>query len=481
MKAPGSRKRFHTLTRRVLLTICGALGLVWVGLMAFELWQTRRLESGNNPALEQAATSLSVVLTSIDDPKVATSVIRSLVHTGESRLRQAHLDVATFYQVRDRRDGSLVFRSPEDLQLASLEVGYSSKMMAGTLYHAFVERDARWEIAVGQANIPASWLLKQQSREMTTELLVAVPFLLVPVWLAVWLGLRPLHKLANSISNRDPDDLSPVQVTQRHAELTLLADAFNLQLAKVGRLIARERAFLQDAAHELRTPMAVVAVNAHAVANARSADERAAAEARLHSGLSRTSHLVEQLLALTRLDVGRPAEMALRDVVSIVRNDLAAAAPTALAKKIDLALEAPDCLDRPVELHALHSIVGNLVDNAIRYGRHGGRVIVALSASSEGWTLSVADDGAGIPVADRGRMFERFYRGDHDEPQGTGLGLAIVRAAAARLGGTVRITDGFDGRGCTFIVQFSMTGAPEAPAAPDVAAQTANLSDRFEI
>jgi two-component system sensor histidine kinase QseC len=132
-----------------------------------------------------------------------------------------------------------------------------------------------------------------------------------------------------------------------------------------------------------------------------------------------------------------------------------------------LALEAPDSLDQSVEFHALRSIVGNLADNAIRYGRNGGRVIVTLVAADGGWTLSVADDGAGIPEADRGRVFERFYRGDHDELQGTGLGLAIVRAAATRLGGTVRITDGLDGRGCTVIVQFSMTATRGAPASAD--------------
>ena len=78
----------------------------------------------------------------------------------------------------------------------------------------------------------------------------------------------------------------------------------------------------------------------------------------------------------------------------------------------------------------------------------------------EGWALSVADDGSGIPVEDRNQVFERFYRGSHDEMQGTGLGLAIVRTAAARLGGTVRITDGLDGRGCTFFVQFSTPPEP---------------------
>jgi signal transduction histidine kinase len=458
MKPPHSRKPFRTLTWRVILTVCGALGLVWLSLMAFEFVQTRLLEL-NNPSLAQSVTGLREALTGIDDSRVATSIIQGIDRLARSRRRQAHLDVATLIQVRDRRDGRIVFGSSADLQLERLETGYSRQMLGGTLYNVYFEGNGRWEIAVGQASIPTSWLLKEESHELTTDILLAFPLMLVPVWLAVWLGLRPLHSLANDISKRNPDDLSPVQVMQRHAELTLLADAFNLQLSKVGRLIARERAFLQDAAHELRTPMAVVAVNAHAVANAQTADERAAAEARLHSGLLRTSHLVEQLLALTRLDVGRPGEMAVRDVVPLVRDDLAAVAPRAVAKNIDLALEAPDCLNQPVEFHPLRSIVGNLVDNAIRYGRNGGRVVVVLALRGEGWTLSVADDGLGIPAVDRDRVFERFYRGDHEETQGTGLGLAIVRAAAARLGGTVHITDGLDGRGCTFFVQFLPTPA----------------------
>ena len=466
MKAPHPPRRFHTLTRRVVLTVCGAVGLVWLGLTVFELWRARQLESVN-PGLAHLVTGFRAVLSGIDDPQTATTVLESIDRMRQGVRRHANLDIAVFIQVRDRRDGSIVFRSPANLRLEQLKTGYSKLVVAGTPYYAYYERDERWEIAVGQADIPTTWLLKENSQELATDILVAFPLILIPVWLAVWLGLRPLHSLANSISNRDPDDLSPVRITQQHAELILLADAFNLQLAKVGRLITRERAFLQDAAHELRTPMAVVAVNAHAVANAHSAEERAAAEARLHSGLSRTSHLVEQLLALTRLDIGRPADVALRDVASLVRDDLAAVAPMAVAKNMDLALDAPDCLERPVELHALRSIVGNLVDNAIRYGSAGGRVVVTLAPLGEGWTLSVADDGVGIAAADRQRVFERFYRGDHEETQGTGLGLAIVRTAAARLGGTVQVTDGLDGHGCTLFVEFfpAAHGGNREPAA----------------
>ena len=213
--------------------------------------------------------------------------------------------------------------------------------------------------------------------------------------------------------------------------------------------------------------MAVVAVQAHVVANARSAEERAAAEDQLNIGLSRASHLIQQLLMLARMDVGRKADITADDLVPAVREDLAAAAPAAIAREIDLGFEAPDSLERPVEIHAVHSIVGNLVDNAIRYGDHGGRVVVSLNAADGGWVLSVSDNGPGIPAAERERVFERFYRGSGHDTPGTGLGLAIVRMAAQRLGGHVEITDGLDGRGCTFTVHVPAISVDQLPRSAD--------------
>jgi two-component system sensor histidine kinase QseC len=428
--------------------------MVWLGLMVFELERTRLTES-RNPFLQQIAAGLQQGLTGIEEPQFAARFVQTIDRMAKAQRALLNPKIALIIQVRDRSDGQIVFRSLPDLQFDPLPAGYSQLSIGGTSYYVYCEQDERWRIAVAQARLPTFWVLEQLSDQMTTDILIAWPLVLVPVWLAVRLGLRPLHNLANSINTRGPDDLSPVQVTRQHAEVTLLAKAFNLQLARVAQLIARERAFVQDAAHELRTPMAGVAVNAYALANAPTAEERAAAETRLHSGLSRTSHLVVQLLALTRLDGTRPSDVTLQDVVSLVRDELAGVAPWALASNIELALEAPDALSRLVEIHALRSIVGNLVDNAIRYGRKGGRIVVTLAATGAGWSLNVADDGIGIPEAERARVFERFYRGDHEDLPGTGLGLAIVRAAAAQLGGTVRITDGLDGRGCTFVVQFA--------------------------
>lgn len=433
-------------------------------LIALQFWQQRLLEA-HNRGLALAVAELHGALSSIDDPQRATSILQAFDRSNQSRFREEHADVTVFFQVWDGRDGRVVFGPLRDLRLGDLEAGYSKRSIAGRPYYIYFQSYERWGIAVGQARVSASWLLKRLNDDITMYVLIAFPIVLFPGWLALRVGLRPLRDLARDIGNRTPDDLAPVEITGQHAELNLLADAFNQQLARVRRLIAREREFVQDAAHELRTPMAVIAVNAHAVANARTAEERAAAEARLHSGLSRTSHLIEQLLVLARLDVAGRSDMALRDVVSLVKDDLARAGPSAVTKDIELSLEAPDSLNAPVEIHTLSSIVGNLVENALRYGHNGGRVAVILEANKEGWSLRVEDDGIGIPVADRARVFERFYRGDHYEVPGTGLGLAIVQTAAARLGGTVSVGDGLGGRGCGFKVQFSRARVRELPAA----------------
>ncbi len=133
---------------------------------------------------------------------------------------------------------------------------------------------------------------------------------------------------------------------------------------------------------------------------------------------------------------------------------LAQAAPRAMARRIELSLEAPDSLMRTVEVPALESVVQNLLDNALRYVQEGGTLVVTLRRETEGLILSVQDDGPGIAQDERSRVFERFYRGIGHEVTGSGLGLAIVQQAVARLGGSVHIGPGVAGRGVGFTVHL---------------------------
>jgi signal transduction histidine kinase len=196
--------------------------------------------------------------------------------------------------------------------------------------------------------------------------------------------------------------------------------------------------------------MAVISAHAHAVARAADEADRIEAERGLDAALGRASRLIHQLLALARLDIEHAATVTETDLAQMLRQDLAAFAPTAIARNIEISLESPDTLTARVDVLAFQSVMQNLVENAIRYGNQGGQIIVGLRRAERGITLTIADDGPGIPESDRTKVFDRFYRGSSHERSGTGLGLAIVRQAAVRLGSELNLAEGLDGRGCCF-------------------------------
>jgi signal transduction histidine kinase len=252
--------------------------------------------------------------------------------------------------------------------------------------------------------------------------------------------------------------MSRVGVHPKHDELKPMVAALDGLLAKLRRKIESEQAFAADAAHELRTPLAVITAQAHVLAKATDEQQRADAELRLEAAISRGSHLVHQLLALARMETERGREPAVVDLAQLVRKEIADFVPAALARNIEIALESPDRLLLPLEVPPFESVLQNLIDNAIRYGSEGGRIVVELRSLHGATTLSVADDGPGIADSDRLRIFDRFYRGaQRNDAPGTGLGLTIVKQAAARLGGEVQITSGLDGLGCCFTVGISIT------------------------
>jgi signal transduction histidine kinase len=296
-------------------------------------------------------------------------------------------------------------------------------------------------------------------------LLVGVPLLLLPVWLAVHTGLRPLRRLSRELAARPPSDLQPLAVPAEYRELAPVVTELNATLARLQGLLDRERAFLADAAHELRTPLAVVSAQCDTLIQSRSPEDRDAAASRLRQGLARAHRLVGQLLALARLEAGQPDDPVPSDVADVVRDTLASHAPAARTAGIELAYVGPDSLVRPCAPEALVSVLDNLVGNAVRYGRPHGRVEVVLAPNADGLHLSVRDDGPGIAPAERERVFERFHRGVSPSASGSGLGLAIVASAARRLGARIHVGDGLGGEG----VSIGLHWHSPQPGAPTLA------------
>jgi len=213
-------------------------------------------------------------------------------------------------------------------------------------------------------------------------------------------------------------------------------------LQRLGQSLNTQRAFVADAAHELRSPLTALKLQLQLLRRADNPEQRLAAIDTLAAGIDRAARLVEQLLTLARAEPGAAGPVLQRlDLSELVREAVADTVPLALehGTAFELLADAPVWVQG--ERAALSALVRNLADNAVRYSPPGARVELRVAADDGAATLQVDDAGPGIPPADRERVFDRFYRRDAGDEGGTGLGLAIVRTVAQRHGATVRLDD----------------------------------------
>ena len=245
-------------------------------------------------------------------------------------------------------------------------------------------------------------------------------------WFAVGAALRPLERLRTAVEEREPDDLRPLPLVPVQRELWPLVQALNHFTERLRGQFERQAQFIAEAAHELRTPLAVLKAQLELGLRANDPPTwRYTLEQAVH-GTNRLTHLANQLLSLARVENGARAiaegGAQLLDLSQLARELGMAMAPLAHARGVALALEA----DKPVWLHGeptlLNELLSNLVDNALAHTPMGGNVILRVLTPA---VLEVEDDGPGIPSEDRERVFERFYR-RNQQVAGSGLGLAIV-------------------------------------------------------
>jgi two-component system OmpR family sensor kinase len=309
-------------------------------------------------------------------------------------------------------------------------------------------------VQVGQPVAVRAELAARLAFSTILPLAILTPLIGVFVWVAIERGLAPLRRVASAVQKRAPGQLAPIDVAGWPSEVAPLIDALNGLLGRLDRAYDAQRAFVADAAHELRSPLAALALQAQLAQRAVSPEERDSALSDLREGLSRATRVVEQLLALAREEPGLverpPVEV---DLAELARDTVASLSPLAAAKSIDLGIARADRLTLTGDRDALGTLLANLVDNAIRYTPDGGRVDVEVRALGAG-ELVVRDNGPGIPRDERARAFGRFARGIDATAPGSGLGLAIVKRIAERHGATIELGEGLDGRGLGATVRF---------------------------
>lgn len=382
----------------------------------------------------------------------------------EDLRRELFRDVNYASRVRMRvwKDGRLVFNSSPELPDYLPEVAGTGQDL-NNAWVRWIEREPQSRLIVERSHeVDDEWILTMSgAKVLMLPFAVNLLFLIVAAWLIVSSGLRPLREIAALIGQRSEADLSPLPDSQ-YRELSPLVKAINQLMARLGARIDREHEVLVDAAHELKTPLAAIQLNAHLVLSRSAAGNlKGSMEAGedLREGVTRATHCVHQLLALERLGADPTASpVAPLDLPAFVRSHLAAAVPLALQRDIEIELRDHELPDDSCTLQAhresLGAMLDNLIGNAIKYSPDGGRIEVGLARHDEGVRLTISDQGPGIDPALYDKVFERFYRVPGQEQSGSGLGLAIAERAAARNGATIQLGHGEHGRGLRVTVDF---------------------------
>lgn len=443
-----------SLARRVVLTLLATFMLVWLALLGKEL-ASFKAETAQLTAMHQGAVALIASLPAQDSKLAGAIVAAHEILLNQLRRASPMPNSGDILLRLDNAAGETIYASVA-LRGQPMRAGARANVVkVGTRdYWTVTHATSNWRVRLLEPTVTDAHVLRLIGIDLWTYLLIALPLVLLPVWLAVRQGLRPLRALSGQVAARAANDLSPLRAVPDYAELRPLVEAYNALLERARHSIERERTLVQDAAHELRTPLAVVATQAHVLAHADDDAQRAAALAALEQAVTRAAHLAQQLLTLAALENIDNRAASACDLVETARAILIAFTPAAAAKDIELSLDSPEHLPARLDVAALHSVLENLLANAVAYCPNGARVQVTLRAADGRLQLEVADDGPGIPAEDRDQIFERFRRGRTETRSGSGLGLAIARQAAHRLGGEIRLESGLSGRGAGFSVDW---------------------------
>jgi two-component system OmpR family sensor kinase len=370
-------------------------------------------------------------------------------------------DFALGIQVWSGR-GQLLFTSMPGVVLpADVSAGFSTSVVRGHRFRVFTVRTPDRAVVVAQAmRARREWAAKLALRTVG-PILVLAPVMLALAWLAVQRSTKPILRVRDQVSSRAAEDLSPLDPAGLPVEIRPLVAELNLLFSRLGRAFQAQQAFIADAAHELRTPLAALRLQAQAVFRAPDEDTRIASARNLLTRVDRGTRLVEQMLDLARQEaVTDPVTNGVViDLADLAGQVIGECLPLARARNLDLGREGQTGVRIRGRSEAIRNLLRNLVENAVKYAREGGVINVLVRAEGERAVLVVEDDGPGVPEPERERVFDRFYRVPGTEGTGSGLGLAIVRTIARHHQGEVVLGDsGLGGLAAT--LTFPLAGEP---------------------
>lgn len=319
--------------------------------------------------------------------------------------------------------------------------------LKGRQWRAFMLEDKQngVRIWVGERNDVRADLVGRIVRHTLWPNVLGSLILAAMVWVAIGWGLKPLANMAATLRSRHSGSLEPLQLTPLPSELEPMQAALNRMLGQIQEALGRERRFIADAAHEMRTPLAVLRVHAQNLQEAGTEQQRRESLAFLIAGVDRASRLVNQLLTMARLEPKAMAPVSQHiDLGKTVRNSLVTLTPWLLSKRLELDFDdSQSHFSVVADAASIDIALNNLITNAANFSPEHGVISVRLSQSEGFCHLIVEDQGPGIDEEQRARLFERFYSAGN--PEGAGLGLNIVHAISTRLGGRITLANREEG------------------------------------
>lgn len=425
--------RGGSIRGRLLLLLVGATAALWALALTLSYIEARR--ELNELFDAQLAESAKVLLTQS----------RGAMHeAGE------HGDDDAFDEIVEHRyeqqmhaqiwtaDGRLAYQSSRDLPPEPLVRGVTNGYVDRTLHGAewrvlvLTDPESGVQIQLCQNYETRRGLAGGIARSMLVPLAAALPLLALLIWVGTGRGIQPLASLAADLEHRAPENLDPMNEQPLARELQPMVRSLNDLLRRLRERFDLERRFTADAAHELRTPLAALKTQAEVALGARNSEEREHALRQIIRGIDRTTHLVQQLLTLARVDRGALDEPSETIDLEELARDTTADMP---AEEVRLIANGPAPVAGSRLL--LTILLRNLIENAIRHG--GGKATVEVRRHGVDSVLTVADGGPGLAPEERERVFARFYRSPGSDQRGSGLGLSIVQRIAELHGADVQL------------------------------------------
>ncbi len=435
-----------SIRKRILVRVLGLL-LVSTLIMGWASHHdsTHEVEELFDAQLGQSARVLIGLLGASQGQIPTEQLAQALLETSGEHPKLGHrYESKLAFQVRNA-EGRVIARSfnVPPLTAADWQPGFADLQQAQHQWRSYVleSPDSGLAVWVGERSDVRGELVDKIVRGTLVPDLLGIPLLVLLVWFAIGSGLNPLDELARLIRLREPNSLQPIVLSDLPQELEPVQAALNRMLEQLHQLLAREQRFIADAAHELRTPLAVLKIHAENAMQANEPAERDQALQHLRRGVERATRLISQMLTLARLADDQQRQRVPVALLQSCRDAVAELLPLALRRDQELELVSDGSLPEQVEMEpgSLGMLLQNLVGNAIQHTPDGGRILISLQQQADQLVLRVEDSGSGVAPADRERLLERFHT--QGNSQGAGLGLSIVQRIIERHQGSLLLGD----------------------------------------